>query len=260
MSNPLRVLISMTEKDLGSHGLQIATWIRRGCQRRVEARIMYEFRHYDGKISRKLRQEVEECDVIIHVVGKRYGSAPKTEQYIAAPGYSCSYTQLEYWLARDSKKQIFVILCSDDFPYAPVDRAEEVRERELQDDHRRYLDRLEVDIYRVESTQLLEVSVHRIIQTLLLDDAERWEQFADKWRLKYRRLQVFSFSAVALMASAVMLFNAAPLSENVKSKPGEATKPTIYSAPTNEVNVIASIPVIRATSTPPVTVPDKRGN
>lgn len=255
MNTPLRVLISMTEKDLGSHGLEAVRLIRRACQRRADVRIMHEFGYYDGTISRKLRREVKECDVLIHIVGKRYGSAPKTEQYLSKAGYACSYTQLEYWLAKDFKKTVFVILCSDEFPYDPVALEEGVREKGIQTDHRRYLENQDHETFRVENASLLQSTVHFISQSLLLGIADRWEK-------KYNVLKVFSFAVVALMASSFMAFNTAPAGKDAASIPSKPTKPTIYSATPNEVNIVASSPPNGLIGTPqtPSNPKEKRDN
>ncbi len=245
----------MTEKDLGSHGLEAVRLIRRACQRRADVRIMHEFPYYDGTISRKLRQEVKECDVLIHIVGKRYGSAPKTEQYLSKVGYACSYTQLEYWLAKDFKKTVFVILCSDEFPYDPVALEEGVREKGIQADHRRYLENQDHETFRVESASLLQSTVHFISQSLLLGIADRWEK-------KYKLLKIFSFSAVTLMASTFMVFNTAPAVKGPASIASEPTNPTIYSAAPNEVNIVASSRPNALVGTPktPNNPAEKRGN
>lgn len=235
MNAPLRVLISMTEKDLGSHGLEVVRLIRRACQRRVDVRIMHEFGYYDGTISRKLRSEVKECDVLIHIVGNRYGSAPKTEQYLSKAGYSCSYTQLEYWLAKDFKKKVFVIMCRDNFEYDPGEQEEGVREKGIQVDHRRYLESQDHETFRVESHSLLQSTVHFISQSLLLGIADRWEQ-------KYKTMKVFGLSAVSLMASTLMFIRASPSASNTDSPPSEPAKakPILYSPPPNEINLVAS--------------------
>ncbi|MEQ1751945.1 MAG: DUF4062 domain-containing protein [Prosthecobacter sp.] len=233
MNTPLRVLISMTEKDLGSHGLEAARLIRRGCQRRADVRIMHEFGYYDGTISRKLRREVKECDVVIHIVGKRYGSAPKVEQYVSRAGYACSYTQLEYWLAKDFKKKVFVILCGNEFPYDPVALEEGVREKGIQIDHRRFLENQDHETFRVETVSLLQSTVHFISQSLLLGIADKWEQ-------KYKFLKAVSFSAIAVMASSFLVFNTTSSVTKTTTIPSEPTKPTSYSAAPNEVNVVAS--------------------
>ena len=232
MSTPLRVLISMTEKDLGSHGADAARLIRRGCQRRADVRIMHEFGYYDGVISQKLRREVRECDVIIHIVGMRYGSSPKTEQYISKAGYACSYTQLEYWLAKDYKKKVFVILCSDDFPYDPVKQSEGIREKGIQDYHRRYFENQDHETYRVESVHLLQSTIHFISQTLL-------QGIADKWEKKYINLKLFSLSIVVMFTLVFVAFRALPSLNNYDVVTIEPVKTTINAAPSNEENITA---------------------
>ena len=61
-----------------------------------------------------LRARIAACDAVIHLAGEIYGAEP-TER---APGEPRrSYTQLEYDLARDLAKPVYVFVCGPAFPY-----------------------------------------------------------------------------------------------------------------------------------------------
>lgn len=198
MATSLRVFVSATSRDLGSFSERAAKLLRAGCQRHADVRIMAEFGFYDGTIPKKLLREIKECNTVVHLVGKRYGRAPRNEQFQSPPGYPCSYTQLEYWLAKKYKKRVYVILCSDDFPYDPVTKAEGVREQGLQDDHRHYLENDETEILLAEDMRQFENMVHFIGHTLLIG-------VADEWRRRYNATKLIGICCAVMAGVAVLV-------------------------------------------------------
>ena len=82
-----------------------------------------------------LRTRIAQCSAVVHIAGECYGAEP-TERTEGEPRHS--YTQLEYEIARELKKQVFVFVCGADFPYD--EHALEPEElRALQAEHRRRL-------------------------------------------------------------------------------------------------------------------------
>ena len=80
-----------------------------------------------------LRTKIAACDAVVHLAGEVYGAEPQER---APDEPRRSYTQMEYDLARELKKPLYLFVCGDDFPYdehAP----EDADKRELQQAHRR---------------------------------------------------------------------------------------------------------------------------
>ena len=61
-----------------------------------------------------LRGKIAACDAVIHLAGECYGAEP-VHREPAAPRRS--YTQMEYDLARELGKPLYVFLCGQGFPY-----------------------------------------------------------------------------------------------------------------------------------------------
>ena len=87
-----------------------------------------------------LRQKIQGCDAVIHVAGLRFGREP--DPATLPPGAKRrSYTQMEFDLARELKKELYVFVCAEDYPYDAArpgtDPAEEPAElQDLQREHR----------------------------------------------------------------------------------------------------------------------------
>ena len=79
-----------------------------------------------------LRARLAECDAVVHLAGECFGSEPAPE---SADVSRRSYTQLEYDLARELRKPLYVFLCAERFPY-DAHPAEPAAARELQQTHR----------------------------------------------------------------------------------------------------------------------------
>src|SRR5271170_5018347 len=63
-----------------------------------------------------LRVRIAGCDAQVHVAGECFGSEP-AQRDPQEPRRS--YTQMEYDLARELKKPVYVFICGADFPYDP---------------------------------------------------------------------------------------------------------------------------------------------
>ena len=80
----------------------------------------------------KLRERIDSCDAVVHIAGHCYGAEPG-ERPPEAPRRS--YTQLEYDIAVELKKPVYVFLTGDGFPADPH-KPEPAELRELQQAHR----------------------------------------------------------------------------------------------------------------------------
>lgn len=100
-----------------------------------------------------LRGRIASCDAVIHLVGEVYGAEPQTRQPREPRR---SYTHLEYDLARELGKPVYVFFCGADFPY-DAHAAEDAERQALQGAHRAALmesDSLRCEIYTKEELAL----------------------------------------------------------------------------------------------------------
>lgn len=104
-----------------------------------------------------LRQRISACRAVVHIVGLQYGAEPQTRDP-SQPRRS--YTQLEYDIARELNKPVYVFICGDQFPYDPPPAGampEDETRRELQRAHRQILlqgDHLYTPVGSVDELQL----------------------------------------------------------------------------------------------------------
>ena len=244
MASPLRVFISATSQDLKPAAEKAASVLRSACQRKAEIHLMADLGFYKGTITSKLEEEIKDADVIVHIVGMRYGIAPMNP-FRSPAGYPCSYTQMEYWIAKQHGKLTPVILCSDDFPYAKVNSVERDVEVRCQHDHRRYLDNAEFEKIAVSDMHQFELAMHVIGHTLLWQIAEEWRQ---RW-LNIKRTVVGCVVAMAVAGSVLplLLRTPAPIpaqSGNVpklEDGPGPTAKPEPSVQRVDEGGLIGSV-------------------
>jgi Domain of unknown function (DUF4062) len=68
------------------------------------------------KIKGMLRSLIERCDAVIHIVGVCYGSEPKNRP---SEKSRRSYTQMEYDIAQELGRPLYIFVCAETFPYDP---------------------------------------------------------------------------------------------------------------------------------------------
>ena len=83
-------------------------------------------------IKAMLRDTIARCDAVVHLAGKVYGAEPRER---AADVPRRSYTQLEYDVARELGKPLYVFVTGNDFPCDSLP-AEDEEKRRLQATHR----------------------------------------------------------------------------------------------------------------------------
>src|SRR6185369_2503221 len=80
-------------------------------------------------VEEMLRRRINDADAVIHIVGFRYGAEPKDRP---ADKPRRSYTQMEYDIARELEKPVYVFLSSDASVYdVPADEDPEVTALQL---------------------------------------------------------------------------------------------------------------------------------
>lgn len=127
-----------------------------------------------------LRKRIGQCDAVVHVAGEVYGAEPSQRESSESRR---SYTQLEYDIARELGKPVYVFVCGKDFPYDEHE-AEDEEKRRLQDQHRADLQSTDQVYTLVESRNELSEKVYQL-QTKIeeLDRALRRSQTWLKWGL-----------------------------------------------------------------------------
>ncbi len=66
------------------------------------------------EVDKMLRSLIENCDVVIHIAGICYGSEPRDKP---ADKTRRSYTQMEYDIAQELNRPLYVFVCAEDYPY-----------------------------------------------------------------------------------------------------------------------------------------------
>ena len=106
----------------------------------------------------KLRERINSCDAVVHIAGHCYGAEPG-QRPPEAPRRS--YTQLEYDIAVELKKPVYVFLTGDGFPADPHE-PEPPELRELQEAHRQRLTSTGRDYNPTASAEQLDQKVRSL--------------------------------------------------------------------------------------------------
>ena len=123
------IFISATSQDLGSCRQVVRdALLTMGCVPVLQDHFSLEA----GNVREMLRTKIEACDAVLHLAGECYGEEPSKHD---ADKPRRSYTQLEYDIAREQKKPLYIFLCTDGFPYDAHEPEREERRR-LQQLHR----------------------------------------------------------------------------------------------------------------------------
>jgi tetratricopeptide (TPR) repeat protein len=134
MSSVPRVFVSATSRDLASYRRAVADALRSiGALAVIQEDFPPDYR----SVMEVLRHRIAGCDAVICLIGRIYGSEPAVR---TADEPRRSYTQLEYQIANDLHKPVFVFVARDDCPVDHPDdppEADELRGLQLE-----YLKRL----------------------------------------------------------------------------------------------------------------------
>src|SRR5271166_625677 len=150
-----RVFISAVTRELGSIRMLVKKGLEDNDYHAVEQTNFPP--HYRDLID-KDRERIKTCDAVIHIVGHCYGTEP-TKRPDDAPRRS--YTQLEYDVALELGKPIYVFLLGDNFPTDPHD-PEPSEFQELQEAHRQHLTSTGNDYNPTASVEQLDQKVRSL--------------------------------------------------------------------------------------------------
>ncbi len=105
-----------------------------------------------------LRAKISDCHAVVHLAGEVYGAEPQ-ERNPNDPRRS--YTQLEYDIARELNKPVYLFVCGEGFPYDQHEPEDDDR-RALQQAHRAALQAGDQLFTPVTTRDALAVRVHAL--------------------------------------------------------------------------------------------------
>jgi tetratricopeptide (TPR) repeat protein len=178
----IRVFISAVTRELGSVRKLVKKALEDNDYHAVE---QDNFPPDYRDLREKLRERINSCDAVVHIAGHCYGAEPP-ERFADAPRRS--YTQLEYDIAVELGKPVYVFLTGADFPADPHVR--EARELlELQTGHRQRLMSTGKDYNLTDSTQALDQKIRTLQLKVerLTDEIQQVDQKMDVQGGRLRR-------------------------------------------------------------------------
>ena len=175
------IFISATTGDLGTCRKMIKeALLTLGCLPVEQA----NFPPAAGLVREMLRKRITGCHAVIHVVGEVYGTEPQ-ERSETEPRRS--YTQLEYEIARELHKDVYIFICDQEFPY-DEHSPEGEEQSTLQRLHRDRLSRLDTLYEHITSSEQLENRIYalpiRVEQLTKVLEATQKERDEAKLRIQ----------------------------------------------------------------------------
>jgi tetratricopeptide (TPR) repeat protein len=190
-----RIFISAVTRELGSVRKVVKKALEDNDYRALE---QDNFPPDYRDLKDKLRRQIDKCDAVVHIAGHCYGAEPRQRP---ADAPRRSYTQLEYDIAVELKKPVYVFVTGASFP-ADAHEPEPGELYALQEAHRQRLMATGQDCNRIDSTQELD---HKICSLplevdLLTDEMQRADEKVDVHGRRLRRWLI----AVVVLMSAVL--------------------------------------------------------
>ncbi|MEL7500602.1 MAG: tetratricopeptide repeat protein [Planctomycetota bacterium] len=134
MPSSTRVFISATTGDLGSiRQLAKEALLSMDCHPVEQTNFPPDYR----TVREILKEKISGCQAVIHIVGQRYGAEPNPAK-LPNGASRRSYTQIEYDLAKQLNKKVYVFLCPNSFPFNDCEPESDEKQR-LQQAHRNQL-------------------------------------------------------------------------------------------------------------------------
>ena len=166
MIAPPRVFVSAVSSEFGSARQTIKeALLTMGCHPVVQSNFPPDYR----TVAAMLEEKIRSCQAVIHLVGFRYGSEPKSKLQPSEPTKQNqnqqvrrSYTQLEYDIARKLKKKVYVFVCPEEFPFDDAQHSEDEQKSALQQQHRLAVLASDTLRYEVDSTIALREKVKEL--------------------------------------------------------------------------------------------------
>ncbi len=157
MAASTRVFISATSGDLGSvRQLVKEALLSMDCHPVEQTNFPPDYR----TVREILTEKISHCQAVLHIVGQRYGAEPDPAK-LPEGTLGRSYTQMEYDLARQLNKKVYVFLCRDEFSYDQCE-AESDEQQQLQQAHRDTLSADEQLRTEVDSREELGAKVREL--------------------------------------------------------------------------------------------------
>ncbi|MBC8114495.1 MAG: DUF4062 domain-containing protein, partial [Candidatus Saccharimonas sp.] len=150
-----RVFISAVSRELGS----VRKLVKKGLEDNDYHAVEQDNFPTDYRqLVDKLRERIASCDAVVHIAGRCFGAEPQ-QRPDGVPRRS--YTQLEYDLAVELGKPVYVFLTGDGFPADPHEpEPEELRL--LQATHCQFLSRTGQDYSRPETRGQLDQKIRTL--------------------------------------------------------------------------------------------------
>ena len=178
----IRVFISAVTRELGS----VRKLVKRGLEDNDYHAIEQDSFPPDYRdLKAKLRERINSCDAVVHIAGQCYGAEP-AERPAEAPRRS--YTQLEYDIAVELGKPVYVFLTGAEFPADPHE-PEAAELKELQAAHRERLISSGQDYNPTSSIQQLDQKIRSVQLKVerLTDEIQQVDQKMDVHGGRLRR-------------------------------------------------------------------------
>ncbi|MBC7818134.1 MAG: DUF4062 domain-containing protein, partial [Planctomycetaceae bacterium] len=88
-----------------------------------------------GPIREMIARKIESCQAVVHLVGRDYGGEPDSKTLPAGQPRR-SWTQIEYDLAQEQNRNLYLLVCDDLFPFDPLAVPEPADKSDFQLAHR----------------------------------------------------------------------------------------------------------------------------
>ena len=211
ISRTPRVFVSAASSDL-----RTARTVVNAALTRIECLPIEEsvFGTEYGAIRDLLARQIASCQAVIHCVGRDYGGEPDP-QSLPAGQPRRSWTQIEYDLARQQNKKLYLLVCDETFPFDQPAPPEADDQRALQQAHRVAVLADTRLSHRVQDTADLRQQVENLKVPLDEVRAElRRQQRRQRW------LSGLAVAALVLVLAAVF-WRVRRVGEEVGKLPGQ---------------------------------------
>ncbi len=175
LAEHMKYFISATTCDLGEYRNELTRYLHK---LRIDVEVQDEFQTDYRTIHELLVAKIKSCDAVICLVGEVFGGAPSDQQWDPPQ----SYTQLEYHIARELGKPVYLFFPKPDCPLQGSGEDSQ-QQRQWQQDYRATLRQEDHIWYEFSSASELHECVAQAIPDLAelarLSDSERgvWLQF-----------------------------------------------------------------------------------
>ena len=204
MAGSTRVFISATSGDLGSvRQLVKEALLSMDCFPVEQTNFPPDYR----SVREMLKDKIAGCQAVIHIVGKRYGAEPDPAK-LPEDATRRSYTQMEYDLAQQLNKKVYVFLCPDGFPFDECE-ADSEEKQQLQLAHRDQLNAGERMRTKVVDGDQLAVKVREL--QIELDEL--------RGRVHRSTLAVVAGLALLVVVLCGVVYGVSQLGNQVETKP-----------------------------------------